>query len=60
MVSSMEEEVENIAREAVRQTAYTIIHKPVDMDNLFRLLKRVIQQRISNAISKPQLGASVS
>lgn len=57
MVSGVEEEFENIAKEAVRQTAYTFIHKPLDMDNLFRLLKRVIRQRISNAISKPQLGA---
>ena len=59
MVSGVEEEFENIAKEAVRQTAYTFIHKPLDMDNLFRLLKRVIRQRISNAISKPQLGASL-
>ena len=60
MVSGMEEEFENIAKEAVRQTAYTFIHKPLDMDNLFRLLKRVSRQRISNAISKPQLGASLN
>jgi len=60
MVSGVEEEFENIAKEAVRQTAYTFIHKPLDMDNLFRLLKRVIRQRISNAISKPQLGASLN
>ena len=59
MVSGVEEEFENIAREAVRQTAYTFVHKPLDMDNLFRLLKRVVQQRISNAISKPQLEASL-
>ena len=60
MVSSMEEEFENIAKEAVRQTAYTIVHKPLDMENLFGLLKRVNRQRISNAISKPQLDTAVS
>lgn len=57
MVSGAEEQYETLAKEAVRQTAYTIVHKPLDMDNLFRLLKRVVRQRISNAISKPQLDA---
>lgn len=59
MVSSEEEEFERLAKEAVRQTAYTMVHKPVDMDNLSHLLKRVVRQRISNAISKPELSASV-
>lgn len=53
MVSSTEEEFESLAQEAVRQMAYTIVHKPLDMDNLTSVLKRVIRQRISNAISKP-------
>ena len=57
MVSSQEEEFATLAKEAVRQTAYTIIHKPLDLDNLFGLLQRIIGQRISNAISKPQLSS---
>lgn len=60
MISGMEEKSESLAKEAVRQTAYTIVHRPVDMENLLRLLKRVVRQRISNAISKPQLGTSLS
>lgn len=59
MVSSMEEEFESLAKEAVRQTAYTIVHKPLDMDNLFYLLKRVVRQKMSNALGKPQLGTSI-
>lgn len=57
MVSGMEEEFERLAREAVKQTAYTIVHKPLDLDELFALLKRITGQRISNAISKPELSA---
>ena len=34
MISGMEEEFERIAREAVRKTAYTIVHKPLDIDHL--------------------------
>jgi DNA-binding response OmpR family regulator len=60
MVSGLEEESATLAKEAVRQTAYTIVHKPLDMDNLFGLLKRIIGQRISNAISKPQLDSAFS
>ncbi len=55
MISGMEDEFDRLAREAVKQTAYTIIHKPLNLDNLFALLKRITGQRISNAISKPAL-----
>ena len=55
MVSGMEEEFERLAREAVKQTAYTIVHKPLDLDKLFALLQRITGQRISNAINKPEL-----
>ena len=57
MISGMEEEFERLAREAVKQTAYTVLHKPLDIDNLFAMLKRITGQRISNAISKPELSA---
>ena len=55
MISGLEDEFERLAREAVRQTAYTIIHKPLHLDNLLLLLKRITGQKISNAISKPAL-----
>jgi DNA-binding NtrC family response regulator len=57
MISGIEEEFEQMAREAVKQTAYTIVHKPLNIDELFGLLKRITGQRISNAISKPELSA---
>ena len=55
MISGMESEFERLAREAVRQTAYTLIHKPLNLDNLLGLLNRITGQRISNAIEKPPL-----
>jgi two-component system response regulator HydG len=55
MISGMEAEFERLAREAVRQTAYTLVHKPLDLDNLLGLLYRITGQRISDAIEKPTL-----
>jgi len=60
MISSVEDEFEQLAREAVKHTAYTIMHKPLNLDDLFALLKRITRQRISNAISKPALTSPVS
>ncbi|MDA0737501.1 MAG: response regulator [Nitrospirae bacterium] len=53
MMSGLEEEFEKIAREAVRQTAYTILQKPLDLDHLLSLLTRISGQQASNAIHKP-------
>ena len=53
MITGMDEEFEKIAREAVRQTAYTMIRKPLDLDRVLALLEKLTSQRISNAIRKP-------
>ncbi len=53
MISGMDEEFDRLAREAVRQTAYTMIHKPLDLDHLLSLLQRIKQDRASNVIRKP-------
>jgi two-component system response regulator HydG len=55
MLSGMEEEFLRVARAAVRQTAYTIINKPIDLDHLFDLLNRIQRQRASDALHKPQV-----
>lgn len=54
MISGMEEEFARIAEEAVRQTAYTIIKKPLDLDQVLALLERIEVQRISDVIEKPE------
>lgn len=54
MITGMEEEFEAIAREAVRRTAYTFVKKPLDIDHILLLLKRITGQRASNALKKPK------
>lgn len=53
MISGGEEEFEKIAREAVRQTAYTFIRKPLDIDYVLELLQKLTIQRDSDHIQKP-------
>lgn len=53
MIANMEAEAEALAREAVRNTAYTFIHKPIDIDYLLTLLNRVHRQQTSAAVRKP-------
>ena len=53
MISGKEEEFVKLARDAVSQTAYTIVHKPLDLDHLLNLLQRIQRQNVSNAIQKP-------
>jgi two-component system response regulator HydG len=57
MLCETEAASEDLAREAVRKTAYTLVHKPLDLDNLQALLARITGQQISNAISKPLIEA---
>ena len=55
MISGGEDEFEKIAREAVRQTAYTFIRKPLDIDYILEMMKTLSSQRVSNHIQKPHL-----
>ena len=49
---------EEIAKEAVRRMAYTVLRKPLDLDHVLGLLERVSGQRASDEIQKPPLGDS--
>ena len=53
MITGMNAEFERLAHEAVRQTAYTFVRKPLDVDHLLGLLARLKRQRISDALRKP-------
>lgn len=53
MIANMEAEAEALAREAVRNTAYTFIHKPINLDYLLNLLDRIHRQQTSAAVRKP-------
>ncbi len=58
MISGQEAEFEAIAREAVRQTAYTFLKKPLEIDHVLGLLDRITGQQASGALRKPPLGGS--
>jgi len=53
MVSDGSLEDDALADEAVRNSAYTIVHKPVDVDALIGLLHRISSQRTSDDVHKP-------
>lgn len=53
MMTGREGEFEEIAQEAVRRTAYTILRKPLDLDYTLNLLERITAQRVSHALKKP-------
>jgi len=56
MIADMQGREGQLAQEAVRQTAYTVIDKPVDLDHLLGLLQKIQRQRISHALRKPGSG----
>jgi DNA-binding NtrC family response regulator len=53
MISGKDEEFRQIAKEAVKRTAYTIIQKPIDLDHILAMLDRITNQRASNRLRKP-------
>jgi len=55
MISDMEKEFEEIAQEAVRRNAYTIVRKPLDIDHILDLLHRFTCKRVSGDDRKPPL-----
>jgi DNA-binding NtrC family response regulator len=58
MIAGMEQEFERIAREAVRRNAYTVIRKPLDIDRVLQLLRRVTGRQASGDSRKPPLPES--
>jgi DNA-binding NtrC family response regulator len=53
MLTGNEKEFEEIAKEAVRRTAYTVLKKPLDLDHVLGLLERITGHRASDEILKP-------
>lgn len=53
MLTGDEERSRRLAREAVAQTAYTALDKPLDFAAIPALLHRIVSQRISGAVEKP-------
>lgn len=55
MIAGANHEAERIAREAVSQTAYTMLPKPLNLDRLFELLQKLTGQQASGELRKPPL-----
>ena len=53
MITSNEREFEEMRREAVRRTAYTVLQKPLEINRVLGLLERIAGQRASAEIRKP-------
>ena len=47
------EEMGKLAKEAVKQSAYTWLSKPLDMDKLLSLLDRIKEQKAKGKLEKP-------
>ncbi|MBN1362468.1 MAG: response regulator [Sedimentisphaerales bacterium] len=58
MVAGQEQEFERIAREAVRRNACAVIHKPLDVDHVLRMLDRMAGRQVSGDNRKPPLPES--
>jgi DNA-binding NtrC family response regulator len=53
MIAGMEMEFEQLAQEAVRRNAYTIVRKPLDLEHVLGLLQRIVGRRASGDTRKP-------
>ena len=53
IITGRDKEFEEIAREAVRRAAYTIVRKPLDIDHVLSLLQRITGQQASDYLRKP-------
>ncbi len=53
MITGMEAEFEQLAREAVRRNAYTFVRKPLEIDYVLGLLERITSRRASGDARKP-------
>ena len=58
MITGLEDEFERLAREAVQQSAYTIVKKPLDIDHILSLLERFGGRRASGDMRKPPIDVS--
>jgi DNA-binding NtrC family response regulator len=55
LMTDLKAEFEQIAKEAISQTAYTVLKKPLDLDDLLGLLQRITGQQASGEIRKPPI-----
>ncbi len=55
MIAEREQAIERLAREAIRQNAYTIVRKPLDVEHIVQMLGRLTSKQLSGGNRKPPL-----
>ncbi len=58
MIAGRQHEFEQIAREAIQRNAYTIVHKPLEIDQVLQMLARIAGRQVSGDNRKPPLPES--
>ena len=53
IISGYLQEMSELARQAIRESAYTCLEKPINMDKLVELLERIREQKARGTLEKP-------
>ncbi len=54
IISGYLQDMGDLAQQAVQNSAYMCLEKPVDMENLLSLFERIVEQRKERALKKLQ------
>ncbi len=54
MITGYRQEVSKLAQQALQESAYTCLEKPIDMDELVSLLEQIEQQKDKETLEKPR------
>jgi len=54
MITGYRQEMSELAQQALKESAYTCLEKPVDMDKLVELLERIKEQKDEGTLKKPE------
>ncbi len=54
MIAETDEKFEALAQEAVRRNAYAIVRKPLEIDRILELLRRITRRFASGDMRKPE------
>jgi len=54
MITGYRQEMSELAQQALKESAYTCLEKPVDMDKLVELLERIKEQKDKGTLEKPR------
>ena len=53
MITGYRQEMSELAQRALKESAYTCLEKPIDMDKLVELLERIREQKAKGTLKKP-------